>query len=95
MTALICLGILPIKLFQNSSGILRIQTNLIALIRTGIFVRSFSSTLLLRTVEKFSIDLTLKLFPDHFRRVILLAPIKSVHIYERWHGTPSCIKILQ
>ena len=63
MTALICLGILPIKFLQNSSGILRIQTNLIALFRAIIF-RGFSETLFLKTVQKFSIDSRLRLFLD-------------------------------
>ena len=71
---LICLGILPIKFLHYSSGILQIQTYLIALIRARIFGRSFSATLFLRTVQKFSIGLRLGLFSDHFRRVILLAP---------------------
>ena len=71
MTAVICLGILPIQFLQNLSGILRIQTNLIALIMARIFERSFSATLSLRTVQKFSIGSRLALFSYHFRRVIL------------------------
>ena len=95
MTALIRLDKLPVKVLQYSSGVLRIQTNLIALIRARIFGRNFSATLFLTTVRKFSIGLRLGLFPDHFRKVILLAPKNSVKIYERWHSAPSCIKILQ
>ena len=78
MTALICLGILPIEFLQNSSDILRFQINLIGLIRARIFGRSFSATLFLRTVQKFSIGSRLGLFHNHFRREILLAPKKSV-----------------
>ena len=72
MTAVICLDILPIKFMQSFSDILRIQTNLIALIMARIFERNFLATLSLRTVQTFSMGSSLGLFSDHFRRVILL-----------------------
>ena len=95
MTAFIHLGILSIKSLQNSSDISRIQTNFIASIRAGIFEGCLSATSSLRTVHKFSIGLRSGLLPGHFRRVIFLALKKSVTIVKRWHGAPSCIKIVQ
>ena len=62
MTTFIRLGILSIKFLQNSSGILRIQTNLIALIRVRIFEGCLSATSILRAAHKFSIRLRSGLF---------------------------------
>ena len=82
MSALIHLGLRLVKYLQNSSGIFRIQTNLIASIREKIFGRHFSATLSSRIIQKFSIGLNLELFPGRFMKVVLLDPKKSLAIFE-------------
>ena len=42
-----------------------------------------------------SIELRSGLFPGHSRKVIFWAIKRSVTTFERWHGAPFCIKIVQ
>ena len=94
-TALICLGMFSIRFRHSSVGMSRTQDDLMVLISDGRLVGCFSGTLFCSSVQKFSIGLRSGLFPGHSNILIFFILRKSVTIFARWHGVPSCINISQ
>ena len=83
------------RLRHSSVGMSRTQDDLMVLTGDGRLVGCFSATLVFSSVQKFSIGLRSGLFPGHPNNLIFFVLRKSVTIFARWHGVPSCINISQ
>jgi len=86
---------LSLRLRHSSVGMSRTQDDLMVLISDGRLVGCFSATLFFSSVQKFSIGLRSGLFPGHSNNLIFFVLRKSVTIFARWHGAPSCVNISQ
>jgi len=93
--ALIRLSLLSMRFRHSSVGMSRTQDDLMVLISDGILFGCFSATLFFSSVQKFSTGLRSGLFPGHSNNLIFFVLRKSVTIFARRHGAPSCIKISQ
>ena len=94
-SALIRLGMPSMRFRHSSVGMSRTQDDLMVLISDGRLVGCFSATLFFSSVQKFSIGLRSGLFLGHSNNLIFFVLRKSVTIFARWHGAPSCINISQ
>ena len=86
---------LSMRFRHRSVGKSRTQDDLMDLISDGRLVRCFSATQFFSSVQEFSIGLRSGVLPGYSNNLIFFVLRKSVTIFARWHGAPSCINISQ